>query len=220
MGDLAVIVTASTGLCVPTTHANGTGLFTRTIWPSPGPDTAIGRGYSSRIYRETFGRWYEELADSHRARWEVRNAQFPLTPWRRFTEVRQGVADLFRDQLQCARDDYRVEDWAIRGRAEFPLNPRNTAEILELEIHNKACDWLTCRLNVRLVAVRLGQLEIYRTSTTGNPLNLRSLVIQHEDNDSHFDRPHLHPAGSPRQFNQFWVSSGVRTDSDIKITLT
>ena len=103
-------------------------------------------------------------------------------------------------------DDYRVEDWAIRGRAKFPLNPRNTAEILELEIYNKACDWQTYRVNVWLVAVRLGQLEIYRTATTGTPLDLRSLVIQHEDNDSHFDRPCLHPAGSPRQFKPVLMS--------------
>ena len=31
-------------------------------------------------YRETFCRWNEELADSRRARWEVRDAQFTLTP--------------------------------------------------------------------------------------------------------------------------------------------
>ena len=121
-------------------------------------------------------------------------------------EPSQGVADIFESQLQHARDDYRVEDWAIRGRAEFPLYPRNTAEILELEIYNKACDWQTYRLNVWLVAVRLGQLEIYRTATTGTPLDLRSLVIQHEDNDSHFDRPYLHPAGSPRQFKPILIS--------------
>lgn len=64
-------------------------------------------------YRETFGFWYEELAspdDRHRR--EGRPAQFPLTPWRRFTDIRGTVAHLFEDQLQCARDDYRLEDWS------------------------------------------------------------------------------------------------------------
>ena len=37
-------------------------------------------------YRETFGFWYEELA-SPDYRSEGRPAQFPLTPWRRFTDI-------------------------------------------------------------------------------------------------------------------------------------
>ena len=38
-------------------------------------------------YRETFGRWYEELADSRRARWEVRNDAHPLVQHRQSTDV-------------------------------------------------------------------------------------------------------------------------------------